>query len=55
MTIIEKIEEYINDIDISKLTMEELEHYTKIVIALENKHLNDVERAEILKELNKSR
>lgn len=52
---IDKIEEYINDIDISKLTMEELEHYTKIVIAIENKHLSDVERVEILKEFCKSK
>jgi hypothetical protein len=41
---LEEIENYIYSINIQMLSMEELEHLTKILIALETKKLNDLER-----------
>ncbi len=41
MSILEKIETYLEGIDIEMLSMEEMEHYTKTLIAIENKKLDD--------------
>lgn len=51
MGIFEKLERYINDVNIEKLTMEELEHYTNIIIALENKKLGDKQKLEFNKNI----
>lgn len=37
---LEDIEKYIETIDIEKLSLEELEHYTNIIIAIENQKLD---------------
>ena len=50
---VNKIEDYLNSINIEILSMEELEHYTNILIAIENKRLDDMQRQEILKQLSK--
>ncbi len=50
---LEKIEAYLNNINIEVLSMEELEHYTNIFIAIENKRLDDIQRKEILKQISK--
>ena len=41
---LEDIENYIYTINIQMLSMEELEHLTKILIAIETKKLDDLER-----------
>ena len=41
---LEEIENYIYSIKIEMLSMEELEHLTKTIIAIENKKLDDLER-----------
>lgn len=51
--LLEKIEAYLNSINIEVLSMEELEHYTKILIAIENKRLEDMHRTEMLKQYTK--
>ena len=43
---LEEIENYIYSIKIEMLSMEELEHLTKTIIAIENKKLDDLERNE---------
>lgn len=53
VALLEKIEAYLNSINIEMLSMEELEHYTKILIAIENKRLEDMHRTEILKQFTK--
>ena len=53
MELLEKIEAYLNSINIEILSMEELEHYTKILIAIENKRLEDMHRTEILKQFSR--
>ena len=53
VAVLEKIEAYLNSINIEMLSMEELEHYTKILIAIENKRLEDLHRTEILKQFTK--
>ena len=53
VALLEKIEAYLNSINIEMLSMEELEHYTKILIAIENKRLEDLHRTEILKQFTK--
>ena len=50
---LEEIENYLHSINIELLSMEELEHYTKILIAIENKRLEDMHRTEILKQFTK--
>ena len=44
MSILEKIETYLEGIDIEMLSMEEMEHYTKTIIAIETKKLDDLMR-----------
>ena len=41
---LEDIENYLYSINIQMLSMEELEHLTKTIIAIENKKLDDLER-----------
>lgn len=53
LEMLEKIENYLNSINIETLSMDELEHYTKIFIAIENKRLDDIQRKEILKQISK--
>lgn len=43
---IEEIENYLYSINIEMLSLEELEHLTKTIIAIEEKKLNDLERKE---------
>ena len=43
---LEEIENYLYSINIQMLSMEELEHLTKTIIAIEEKKLNDLERKE---------
>lgn len=50
---LEKIEEYLKTINIELLSMEELEHYTKIFIAIENKRLDDIQKNEIINSMKK--
>ena len=42
--ILDDIEEYIYSINIQNLSMEELEHLTKIIVVIETKKLDDLER-----------
>lgn len=49
VALLEKIEAYLNGLNIEIMSLEELEHYTKILIAIENKRLEDIQRKEILK------
>lgn len=53
LAMLEKIESYLNTINIEVLSMEELEHYTNILIALEKKRLDDIQRKEILQRSSK--
>lgn len=53
VALLEKIEEYLNGLNIEIMSLEELEHYTKILIAIENKRLEDIQRKEILKQYTK--
>lgn len=48
---IDKIEEYLNSIDLKLLSMEELEHYTNILIAIEKRRLEEIEFKQILESL----
>lgn len=41
---LEKIEKYLNTIDITLLSMEELEHYTNILLAIEKKKLEETQK-----------
>ena len=41
---IEKIEEYLDGINIEMLSLEELEHFTNIIIAIEKKKLDDAQQ-----------
>lgn len=50
---LEKIESYLEGINFEILTMEELEHYTSILIMLENKHLADKDRNNFQEKLEK--
>lgn len=50
VVMLERIEAYLNSINIEVLSMEELEHYTNILIAIENKRFEDMHRTEILKQ-----
>ena len=47
---LEDIEKHINNIDLKELSMQELEHLTNIIISLDNKRLDDLQR----NQLNKS-
>ena len=51
MLSLEKIEEYLDGVNIDSLSMEELEHYTNIVIAIDNKKLDNLQRTKIEEEL----
>lgn len=46
---IEKIEEYLDGINIEMLSLEELEHFTNIIIAIEKKKLDDAQRKQFNK------
>lgn len=48
---IDKIEEYLNSIDLKLLSMEELEHYTNILIAIEKRRLEEIEFKQIVESL----
>lgn len=41
------IENYIDNIDLKELSMQELEHLTNIIIAIENKKLDDAQREQL--------
>lgn len=49
--VIDKIEEYLNSIDLKLLSMEELEHYTNILIAIEKRRLEEIEFKQIVESL----
>lgn len=53
MLSIQEIEKYLDGIKIEMLSLEELEHYTNIIIAIENKKLDDAQRKQLNKKVLK--